>query len=97
MLTGSVKPRPGSQILPVLSRKPSAFTPLSYTLITEDGCCFIAWQENNEFLPFLKVMLPRKPLSLRSHWDGAIWAARSRDCWREASPGLVPAQMPLHP
>lgn len=54
MLVGSVKPGPGSQIWPVLRMKPSAFTSLSCTLITEDAFCFIALLESNSFFPCLK-------------------------------------------
>lgn len=54
MIFGSRKPGPGSQIWPVRSMTPSAFTSLSYTLITEDAFCFIAWLESNFFFPCLK-------------------------------------------
>lgn len=40
---GSMKPRPSSQILPVLGIKPSAFISLSYIPISEDGFCFRVW------------------------------------------------------
>lgn len=54
MLTGSLKPRPGSQLRPVLSITPSAFAALSYALVIEGSCCFIAWLQSIDVSPFLK-------------------------------------------
>lgn len=51
MLTESLKPRPGSQLLLVPSIKPSAFAALSYTLVTEGSCCFIALAGEHCSLP----------------------------------------------
>lgn len=88
----SLKPGPGSQLLPVLSIKPSALQPV-YTLITEGSYCFIAWLESFEISPFLKGNVTWSlTLLFGPPGDGATWEAQGRDRWKRGSPSLAPAR-----